>query len=306
VTEASNTAVDPAPDSPSGDPAGTPGSASVGHHGEAHVPLAILTLMAAGLLAAGSVAGPKGLVASVAALQLALVGSWLFGSKIPGRIGAVVLGVGATVGVDVAAVRYHADGYGPMLGVLGVAVPLMFVHQLTRGVVRNRVLDSLTDITFMLVSVVAVAGLIVLRYQTQGPRIVASLAVAAGVAVAVDHLVDLMFPVARFDDAVDRGLPGVVLGVLAGGVVGLLMLRPLIDFTGGRGAFVGATTGAVGCLVSIGVSFAGLHSSTAWGPGESSGEPAWQLRLRSVAAVLLTLCLVTPAGYVLVNALTTT
>jgi len=276
-----------------------------GHHGAAHIQLAMLSLLACGLLAAGATAGQKGLNASVFALQCALVGSWVFGSRLPGRIGGTVIGFAAAFGADAAVIKYHDDGYGPLLGVLGVAVPLMFVHQLTRGVVRNRVMESLSDITLMLVAVTAASGLIILRYQSNGAKVVTALALALGAALAVNHVIDLMFPVARFDEAVDRGLPGVVLGVLGGGVVGLLMLRGLIDFLGGRGALVGASVAAVGCLLSIGASFAGLHSSLAWVPGETPAESAWRLRLRSVAAVLITVCLSSPAGYVLVGALST-
>jgi hypothetical protein len=91
----------------------------------------------------------------------------------------------------------------------------------------------------------------------------------------------------------------VVLGVLAGAAVGLLILRSLIDFAGGRGAFVGAALGAVACLVSIGASFAGAHSTL-----EPAGAPSsWVVRLRPVAAVLITVALCAPAGYVLINAL---
>jgi len=268
-----------------------------------HLPLAVLSLLASALLTAGSVAGAHGLVAAVGALQAALVVSWVIGSRLPGRNGAIALGLAAAAGADALIVHDHTNGYGPIVGLVGVAVPAMFVHQLSRGIRRNRVMESMSDIAVMLVAVVAASGLILTRYQMDGARLATAVAMSIGAAIVVDHLMDMMFPVLRFDDRIDRGLPGVVLGVLAGGVVGLLALRPLFDFAGGRGAFVGAAAGAVGCLLSIGASFAGLHPSLAWAP-DAEPETATRLRLRSLAAVLLTLFLAIPAGYVLINALT--
>lgn len=277
----------------------------VGTHAGAHLPLAVLTLLAGAALAAGASASTIGAVAAVATLQALLVGSWVYGSNLPGRKGALVLGVAAAAASDVLVVRYHLDGYGPLLGVLGLAIPLMFVHQLTRGIGRARVMESLSDITIMVIAIIAVSGLAILRYQTNGSRLSAALALSVAVAIAVDHVTDMILPVMRFDERIDRGLPGVVLGVLAGAAVGLLMLRSLFDFAAGRGAFVGAAIGAVGCLLSIGTSFSGLHSTLAWAPSvDTDVLVASRLRLRSVAAALLALFLSVPAGYVLVGALT--
>jgi hypothetical protein len=75
----------------------------------------------------------------------------------------------------------------------------------------------------------------------------------------------------------------------------------VIDLAGGRGAFVGAAIAAVACLLSIGASFSSVHTSLA--PPGTAGPEGRVVRLRPVAAVLMTVALSTPAGYVLVNAL---
>jgi hypothetical protein len=303
----------------------------------AQVPLATITLLAGAVLAGGSYLGPAALVAGVAVLQGLLVISWVLGTGLPGRIGALILGALAAGGCDTVIVRWHDHGYEPVLGVLGVALPLMFIHQLTRGVVRTRVVESLADITLLLLAVTAVSGLMLLRYQANGDKTTMAVIAAMTAGLVVAHLVDAAFPALRFDPAIDRGLPAVVLGVLAGGTVGVLVLRDIIDFAGGRAAFAGAALAAVACLISIGASFAGMHSTllpkaprSAARPGgpavadavviavagpadvvEGIGEDAlpdsrvWTgvPRLRPVAAALITLALSTPAGYVLINAL---
>jgi len=293
------------------------GSAPVS--GMNHIQLAALSAVLAGVLAGGAAVGPIGTLVAVAVLQAVLVPTWVLGNALPGRIGAVILGLLAAAGADTAVMHWHSSGYSPVLGVLAVAIPLMFAHQLTRGVVRTRVVESLAGITVLVVATVAAAGLIVLRYQADGRTISLAVAGALGVALVVAHLTDAVLPTPRFDPSMDRGLPAVLLGVIAGGAVGYLVSRNLLDFVGGRSAFVGAAIGAVGCLLSIGTSFADPDASKLRAPAAAETastepeeadlvpvrEPSARLaRLRPGGAVALTIALTIPAAYVLVNALT--
>ncbi|UQX88778.1 hypothetical protein M6D93_01965 [Jatrophihabitans telluris] len=227
----------------------------------AQIPLAVVTLLAGGLLMGGSYLGTVGLLVAVAVVQAALVASWVLGAGLPGRIGAVLLGVAASAATDAAVVHWNSSGYEPVLGVLGVALPAMFVHQLARGVVRTRVVESLSDITVLLLAVCAIGGLLLLRYQANGDKTVLAVVGATTAALVVCHLGDAVLPAPRFDPQVDRGLPAVVLGVIAGGAVGALVLGDIIDFQGGRALFAGAAIGAVACLLSVGASFAWVHST---------------------------------------------
>lgn len=268
--------------------------------GAAQIQLAVLTALAGGVLAAGSYLGRVALLVAICLVQLLLTLSWLFGTSVPGRRGGLVLAVLAAGGADAAVLHWPDSGYSPVLGVLGLAVPLLFAHQLSRGVVRTRVLESLADITVLLVALVALTGLLVLRSQSNGDILAPAVlgAITAGLVAA--HFTDAVYPSPRFDPAVDRGLPAVVVGVLVGAAVGLLSLRRVIDFAGGRGAFVGAAIAAVACLLSIGAAFSGVHSGLAPAGTAPASRTA---RLRPVAAVLMTMALSTPAAYVLVNAL---
>jgi hypothetical protein len=285
-----------------------------------HIQLAALTAVLAGVLAAGGYLGSTATLVAVAVLQAVLVPCWMLGNRLPGRIGGLTLGLAAAAAADALTLHRPNSGYSPVLGVLGVAIPLMFAHQLSRGVVRTRVVESLAGIALMLVAVVALPGLIMLRHQAAGRTIVLAMLGALGVGLVAAHLTDAVLPAPRFDPAVDRGLPAVAVGVVVGGVVGYLALRRLIDFTGGRGAFVGAAVAAVACLLSIAASFAesrspanpaGSQPDGGAQPGSSSRPAAEAERtrdrlaaLRPAAAAALTIALTVPAAYVLTNALT--
>lgn len=309
-----------------------------------HIQLAALSVVLAGVLAVGASVGPVLTLVGVAVVQAVLVPCWVLGNGIPGRIGAITLGLLAAAGADAAVMHWHESGYSPVLGVLGVAIPLMFAHQLTRGVVRTRVVESLAGIAVLVVAAVSAAGLVVLRYEADGRTIALAVSLALGVALLVAHLTDAVLPSPRFDPSMDRGLPAVVLGVVAGGVAGYLVSRNLIDFAGGRSAFVGAAIGAVACLLSIGASFADpaaarLRSGAETAPvaepvADAPADPARAAaavpadadvegdepesaasavkpknaggiaRLRPAASAALTVALTIPAAYVLTNALT--
>jgi hypothetical protein len=216
------------------------------------------------------------------------------------------------------------------------------------------VVESLADITVLIISVTAITGLLLLRHQGNGDITTLAVIASASAGLVAAHLTDAVLPAPRFDPAVDRGLPAVVVGIAVGAALGLLILRRLIDFTGGRGAFAGSAVAAVACLISIGASFAGADSTLfkrtpraqaepmAGRPASGApvvdgtagsvapdaeltddlrlgvdssvvvdefaetpdGRPDRSVRaLRPIAAVLVTLALTVPAGYVLINAL---
>lgn len=265
------------------------------------IQLAVLTALAGGVLAAGSYLGTVALLVAICLVQLLLTLSWLFGTSVPGRKGGLVLALLAAAGADAAVMHWPDSGYSPVLGVLGMAVPLMFLHQLARGVVRTRVLESLADITVLVVALIALTGLIVLRRQGNGDILTPAVLAAITGGLVASHFTDALFPAPRFDPAVDRGLPAVMVGVLVGGAVGLLSLQRVIDFAGGRAAFVGAAIAAVACLLSIAAAFSRVPSGLV--PAGAASPAGLAVRLRPVAAVLMTLALSTPAAYVLVKAL---
>jgi hypothetical protein len=295
-----------------------PPVAVVGSSGAAAAATLVTIPLVGVALVVGCRLGTVPTVVAVAVIQTVLVLTWVSGFAVPGRVGALLLGLAASAGADAVLVRWNSTGYEPVLAVLGLALPAMFGHQLLRGVMRARVVESLSDIAVLLLGVTSLSGLIVLRYQDDGRTLVTAIVAATAAGLFVDQLTDIGLPVLRFDAAVRRGLPGVLLGAVAGGALAAVVLRHLIDFTHLRAAFAGAVTAVVACLLSVGTSFAG--ASTTFSPAPAPvpmrpravpdddglpGSAPWPgiARLRPVACVLLVVALTTPAGYVLATSL---
>jgi hypothetical protein len=234
--------------------------------------------------------GATPLLVGVAAAQGLLVISWVVGTALPGRLGALVVGGLAAGGADVVVSRWPHGQLGTLLGVLGLAIPAMFIHQLTRGVVRSRVVESLSDIALMVVAVVSMAALVQLRHETVGALMVSGVMLAAGGALVAGHLVDMVWPVPRFDPNVSRGLLAVVVGAAVGAAATYFRLHNTVEFTGGRSLYLGASVGAIVSLFAIGMAFV-----------EYSLPPAGRVRTlaRPIAGTLVALGLVMPIGYLL-------
>lgn len=262
------------------------------------IPAVTTAVLAAGALIATSWAGLVSTLVALGFIQAFLVLSWVLGSALPGRTGALVLGAMTAAGADAAVLTWYEHGYQPVVGVLGAAVPLMFVHQLCRGVVRTRVVESLSGIAVQLLAVSAAAGLLLLHREGGGARAVTAIAAATGAALASQLILDAVLARPRFDPSIERGLIGALFGVLAAAAVGTVVLRPVDGFGTTRALEMGAGVGAVACLLAVGTSFtfAGLGSVGRVG---SVGRPPYP----SVAAVLLVFCFTVPAGYSLFSAL---
>lgn len=254
-----------------------------------------VALLVGALLVGCARSSAVALLVAVAVVQALAALSWVFGTALPGRKGALVLTAAAAAGADVAVSVWPDSRLGPLLGVLGLAVPAMFVHQLMRGAARVRLLTSLGGTAVAVVTVVAAAALVQLRHEFDGSslggRVVAAVAAASAGALVVGQLVDLVMPAPRFDPEVDRGLLAVVASAGLGGSVGHLLLGGDAAFIDGRGAFVGAALGALAAFLAIGVAF--VEHST---PLPAAGAAR---RLRPVLGVVVPLCLLAPVGFLL-------
>jgi hypothetical protein len=256
---------------------------------------ALVAILAGAALGVGAQHSATTLLAAVAAAQAALVGAWTFGAAVPGRIGSLLIGVGVAAGADIVVMVWPHGRLGALLPVLATVSLAMFVHQLTRGVVRTRVVESLSDITLVVVAVAALPALVQLRHEfradDQLDRVASAVVGAAAAALVVGFLVDAVGSRPRFDVAVARGLPAVILAGVAGGLIGWARLRHLAEFSGWRAVVVGAAVGLTAVLVSVGASFAeaGVMAPPRW----------WRRELRLVFGVLFAFAAVAPVGYVL-------
>jgi len=274
----------PRPDDMSG-PLTAPILSVVNHGGSAAVALVVGCA-----LAATAWIGPTDLVIGVAVTQGLLVISWVLGTALPGRIGGMAVGALAAGAADVVVSRWPHGQLGTLLGVLALAVPAMFVHQLTRGVVRARVAESLSDIAVLVVAVVAFAALIQLRHESGGKLMVTGVLLAATAALVVGHLVDMVAPVPRFDVTVPRGLLAVLAAIGAAAAVAHLRLHDTVEFPSGRAGFMGGAIGGIVSLFAIGAAFMQQTSSVPIGVSRL---------MRPVFGVLVPLGLLAPVAYLL-------
>jgi len=268
-----------------------PASAQIAAPALDHVSAAIIAVLAGAGLAVTARSGGVALLVAVAVVQAALVAAWIIGTGLPGRIGAAVLAVMAAAAADTVTSLWPHAQLGALLAVFGLMMPVAFVHQLTRGVVRNRVVESLADIATLIVSVVALTALIQLRHELLPMVTAFTVVLVAAVALALGDLVDLIFVTPRFDPNVRRGLPAVIAGGLAGGVLARLELGGQADFTAGRAIFLGAAIGVLAGLFAVGSAF--IQAAT------SIPRSGRAVRWQPVFGALLPLALVSPVAYLL-------
>lgn len=257
------------------------------------VAIFLAAVVIGGGLAAAARVSALALLVGVAVAQALLALAWVFGTGMPGRRGAVVVAAMAAAGADVAASVWPHARLGPLLAVLGLAVPVMFVHQLLRGAARVQVVASMSAVSFLVLAEIALAALLQLRHEfgTELGGYVTELAVAAVAgAVAVGGLVDMMLPVPRFDPEVARGPLALVAAAGVGGALGYLVLHGRAGLLTERAAFVGAALGALAGLIAVGGAFVLHTTSTPEHPGR---------RLRPLLGALIPLATLAPVGFLL-------
>ena len=249
------------------------------------------------LLVVSARIGAATLLAAVAVVQALIAVAWVFGTRLPGRRGALVLAALAAAGADVAVSVWPHSKLDTLLAVLGLAMPALFVHQLTRGAARVRIVESLAAIATLVLAEVALPALVQLRHEFGGPTlggvVVSTVATAAAGALVVGYLVDLVATAPRFDPHVPRGLIAVVASAGLGGSVGYLMLQAdrYPQFAAGRGAFVGASVGALVALFAVGMAFVEY--------GVPMPEAGLSRRIRPVLSVVMSLSFLAPVAFLL-------
>ena len=256
-----------------------------------HVSSAFVVLIAGFGLGLAASGGAVPLLVAVAIVQGSLILSWVFGTGLPGRVGAIVIGAAAAGGADATLSVWPHGQLGTVVAVVGLALAAMFVHQLTRGVVRLRVVESLSDIALMVVAVVGLSALVQLRHELDGNHTSAAVAFVIGAALVAGQCVDLVAPLPRFDPEVPRGLLAVVISGAVGALVGNLRLGSDVEFAAGRSLFLGAAVAVVAGLLAVGAGYV-QHAT-------SLPQTPRAIRLRSVFGALLPIGLCAPIGYLL-------
>jgi hypothetical protein len=264
------------------------------------VDLSLVTTLAVALvvglaLTISARAGATPLLIAVAGTQALLAVAWVLGTVMPGRIGGLVIAALTATAADVTTSVWPHGRLGTLLAVLGLAVPVMFIHQLARGAARVQVVSSLSAVAVLVLGEVSLPALLQLRHEFDdsdvGGRVAAAAVAAIAGALVIGCLVDLLMPAPRFDPAVGRGLLGLVASAGLGGSVGYLMLHGQLDYADGRSIFVGAALGALAGLLAIAMAFV----------LQTTPEPAAELgrRLRPVLAAVLPIAVIAPVAFLL-------
>jgi hypothetical protein len=171
---------------------------------------AALTLALAGALALAAYAAEAPLVLGVLVVQGLLVWGWHDALGVPGRTGGRVLAGAAAATADVLLlVRDDTRALTPVAGVLAIAMLGAMIHQLARRQGRERLTESLTATTTLVV-LCTLGALFVAADQTRGgPALVALAALSAAVAAAAS-----LIPLPTALVAVVATVGGVTVGLL--------------------------------------------------------------------------------------------
>lgn len=169
------------------------------------------------------------------------------------KIVALISG-GAALAADIAVALRPSYGLAPLAVVLALAVIAALVAQLTRGVVRADVTSSIAWTLAVSALMVSYASAIVLVAARPGSKALATTAVAVCVALTITRFVDLVTITPRVRDAVRRGVPGLVAGVVFGIAAAVALTQMVSSLKGAAGVFLGVAA-IVAVLVDLGISY---------------------------------------------------
>jgi hypothetical protein len=270
-----------------------------------HLPAAGLAVVAVALLVGlPEVLGNLGRLAAVLVLQLGLVLVWVLVTGIQGFAGSLAVGAAAAVAADLALVLPERPELGEVLVVFGLGFLAVVLQQMFRRT-RADLVASMSGALLLICAVGALGALLLLGRDPSGAGWARLAMLAAGAALVVGHLVDLVLPRPQLADGVPRGLAGLVLAVLAG--TGVAVLGATLGGLPGRssGAVYGAVLAAVAAFVALAASYV-VVEATAVPPGVDRADAAppdvspWSL---AVLQVVLPLAACAPVALALQAAL---
>lgn len=259
-----------------------------------------VALLGGGALGVAAWQSATTLLLAIAAVQAILGFGWIYGTEMPGRKGAVAIAALAAAASDITVSVWPHGRLGTLLAVLGLAMPVMFIHQLMRGAARIQVVSSLSAVAVLVFAEISAAALLQLRHEfgaASGGRVATAAIAALGGALVVGCLVDLVYAAPRFDSAVPRGLLGLLAAAGLGGSASYLLLHHQHGFAGGRAAFVGAALGALSGLIAVGAAFV-LYTT----PDPDRG---FRRLFRPMLSGLLPIALLAPVAFLLCLAIRT-
>ncbi len=189
-------------------------------------------------------------------IQILFVLVWSVALRPPGARVVAAVGLATAAAADVAVAWPERATLAPLAYVTAAAVIVGVVGQLARGASRQRPTESLGATLTIVVGVVALAALVVLNRHPVGTQSIVACLAAAGAALTVAHLVDIILPTPRTSTQVARGSIGVVVGAMAGTAVGALASTHLVGLHPGTTAVAALVTSMVAVMADLAVSYA--------------------------------------------------
>jgi hypothetical protein len=188
--------------------------------------------------------------------QLLFVLAWTVATRPPAPRVVAAVGVIAAGAADIAAVWTKPASLAPLAYVTAGAFVAGVVGQLVRPAGRVRVTESLGSSLVVAVGVVALATLVVLTRHPAGTQALVACLIAAGLAVTVARLTDIVAASPRLAPQVPRGALGVVLGAMVGTAAAAAAGAMLEGVTPQRTAAAGLVTAIVAVVVDLSVGYA--------------------------------------------------
>jgi hypothetical protein len=199
--------------------------------------------------------GRMPLLVGVAVVQVLLVVAWVVGTGLPGRAGGLLIGLGVAGAADAVLHVQDRMSLAGLAGVLGLTIPALLLHQLSRGVVRVRVTESLSGVAAIATAGASAAAYLALYRAVDGGRLVSAAVGATGMGLVAGRLIDIALPVPRIARDVPHGLLGIGASISLGAVVGAAHALGAPTLELGNGALLGACAAGVAALLAIGVSY---------------------------------------------------
>jgi hypothetical protein len=214
----------------------------------------------AALLTVGLVVGAQTTHGSYAVViffvQVLFVGVWVVASRPPAPRVVATVGLLVAIGTDLAAVWTRPASLAPLAYVTAAGFVVGVIGQLTRPAGRVRVTESLGSSLVVTLGVVAFAMLVVLGRRSPGTQALVACLVAAGAAVMIARLADVVAAWPRIAPQVPRGGIGVVLGAMAGTAAAGVIGHVLAGIPNLQTALAGLATAVVAVMVDLSVGYA--------------------------------------------------
>jgi hypothetical protein len=212
---------------------------------------AVVTLLAAGLLAGAAAWNNTALGLALFAVQAVVTLAWLALNDVDGGESAAVLVGLAAAAADVLAVRRQGEDVAAAAGVVGLAFVAALALQLFRTG-RQRTAEALAGTISAVVLAVFAAHLLATSAKT-GAAVVATGVLCAAAALVAGRAGDAFSIRPALAAGARRGAPGFALGAVAGAGLGAVLGGAWSPLSVASGTALGAATAIAAALADLAI-----------------------------------------------------